>query len=490
MTLAAGGWGDLMVAPLVMCLVLTGIHGYLGIHVLSRKVIFVDLALAQIAALGTTVAYVLGYDAAHDPADASRIYWFSLCFTLIGAGVFAVTRMRKERVPQEAFIGIVYASASAVAILVLAKSPGEGEHIKQMLVGNILLVSWPAIAKTALIYGAIGLFHFIFRRRFFQISLDPEAAEREGVAVRWWDFLFYASFGIVITSSVAIAGVLLVFTYLVVPAACAVLLAEGVRARILIAWALGAAASAGGIQLSYGADLPTGPAVVATFAGLLAGLGLAVYVIRSPSPLRAIGRVLTVALVASALAGGLYGLRKREIPGHEHPHDFQFYMRLLAEPDENRRIEAIHHLMETGDPHAVDRFIELTRTTPSESPVLEHLMGALGKSRDLRAVEPLLEIARRPDLDPALGVEAGAAVLALRDPRGLGVLVSILADPEAPPFAREKARRRLQEATGLDLGSGPDGRPVADREAAAGWEAWWKENEAWVRWRENLKKFQ
>jgi zinc/manganese transport system permease protein len=197
-----------MLPPLAMCLVLTGIHGYLGIHVLSRKVIFVDLALAQIAALGSTYAFLLGYD---PRTDSGTVYLFSLGFTFIGAAVFSLTRMRHDKVPQEAFIGIVYATASATSLLLLAKASGEAEHIKEMLVGNILLVTWPTIIKTAIIYAVIGAFHWIFRKPFFEISADPEAALARGRRVRLWDFFFYASFGLVITSSVAVAGVLLVF---------------------------------------------------------------------------------------------------------------------------------------------------------------------------------------------------------------------------------------------------------------------------------------
>src|SRR6266540_1549470 len=308
----SGSWSDVaqMLAALVMCLVLTGIHGYLGIHILSRKVIFVDLALAQIAALGTTCAYVLGYDAAHQSGDATAVYWFSLVFTVLGAGVFALTRMRKETVPHEAFIGIVYATASAMAILLLSKATGEGEHIKQMLVGNILLVSWPTILKTGGIYAALGLFHYLFRGPFFKISLDPEASEREGLRVRWWDFLFYASFGVVVTSSVTIAGVLLVFTYLVVPATCAVLLVRSLRSRIVLAWGIGAFASSIGVALSYQADLPTGPAVVTAFAAVLVVVGLAQHVLRSPAPLRALARSTGVAVLLVLFLFGLKSLRK------------------------------------------------------------------------------------------------------------------------------------------------------------------------------------
>ncbi|HKS17477.1 MAG TPA: metal ABC transporter permease, partial [Planctomycetota bacterium] len=258
--------------PFALCVVLVGIHGYLGIHVLARKVIFVDLAMAQIAALGATVAFALGYDPAH--GDGAEVFAFSVAFALAGAAVFAFTRMRHEKVPQEAFIGIVYASATAIAILVLAKLPHGGEHLEAMFKGNILYVEWPAVRNTALIYGAVGLFHWIFRRKFFLISFEPERAMAEGVRVRWWDFLFYASFGVVITSSVAVAGVLLVFTYLVVPACVAMLFADGARSRLVLAWIVGVAVTAVGMVASDYGSLPTGPAVVGAFAAVLALAGI------------------------------------------------------------------------------------------------------------------------------------------------------------------------------------------------------------------------
>jgi zinc/manganese transport system permease protein len=489
----AGTWADVaaMLAPFVMCLVLTGIHGYLGIHVLGRKVIFVDLALAQIAALGTTFAYVLGYDAAHDPADAPAVYWFSLGFAVVGAAVFAITRMRRERVPQEAFIGIVYASASAIAILILAKAPGEGEHIKQMLVGNILLVSWTAILKTAGIYAAIGLFHYLFRKHFFMISLDPERAEREGLAIRWWDFLFYASFGVVITSSVAIAGVLLVFTYLVVPAACAVLLAEGVRARILLAWAMGSVASFAGITLSYKADLPTGPAVVGTFAAALVLLGITLYILRAPSRGRAGIRVAAGAALAVALLGGLFALRKHEAGGvHEHRGGIEVALKELDDPDESHQIEAIHHLEDARDPHALEKFIHMARVAPPESPVLEHLIEALARSANPLAVDALLDVAGKKDLDPDLLIKTGTAILDLHDPRGIPVLIAVLAAPDAPEFHRAEALRVLQRFTGRDAGLAGAKDEAARRAALERWRAWWEGGKEKIRWRENLKKFQ
>src|SRR5256714_6873911 len=207
-----------LLAPFVASLILTGIHAYLGVHVVERGVVFVDLSLAQIAALGTTVAVLYGID-----PHGSGAYWISLAFTFMGALIFSTVRAQRARIPQEAIIGITYAVASAAAILAMSKSAEQTEHLKEMLVGNILTVSWFEVRKTAALYGAIGLFHYIFRRRFLTISMDPEKAEAQGISTRLWDFLFYASFGFVVTSSVAIAGVLLVFCYLIVPSVGAML---------------------------------------------------------------------------------------------------------------------------------------------------------------------------------------------------------------------------------------------------------------------------
>src|SRR5215475_64406 len=210
-----------LIWPFVASLILTGIHAYLGVHVVERGVIFVDLALAQIAALGATIAILIGMD-----PHGNGAYWLSLAFTFVGAGIFAFARTRRGHIPQEAFIGIAYAVASATAILAMSKATGETEHLKDMLVGNILAVSKHDVEKTALLYGAIGLFHYIFRRRFLMISMHHDEAERSGINVKLWDFLFYASFGFVVTSSVAIAGVLLVFCYLIVPSVGAMLFAD------------------------------------------------------------------------------------------------------------------------------------------------------------------------------------------------------------------------------------------------------------------------
>src|SRR5689334_17695482 len=253
-----------LLAPFVASLILTGIHAYLGVHVVERGVIFVDLALAQIAALGATVAIVAGMD----PHGRSS-YWISLAFTVLGAAIFAFARTRRGHIPQEAFIGIAYAVASATAILLMSKATGETEHLKDMLVGNILAVSWPEVRKTALLYGAIGIFHFLFRKKFLTISMNHAKAEQSGIHVRLWDFLFYASFGFVVTSSVAIAGVLLVFCYLIVPSVGAMLFADRIGTRLAIGWTMGTLVSALGCYLSVQLDTPTGATIVVTFGGVL-----------------------------------------------------------------------------------------------------------------------------------------------------------------------------------------------------------------------------
>ena len=262
-----------LATPFVASLILTGIHAYLGVHVVERGVIFVDLSLAQIAALGATIALLLPISDG-DP-HAPVVYWISLAFTFIGALVFATIRSRRARIPQEAIIGICYAVASAGAILAMSKATSESEHLKDMLVGNILAVSWPEVGKTAALYGVIGLFHYIFRKKFLLISLDPHRAEKEGVSIRLWDFLFYASFGFVVTSSVAIAGVLLVFCYLIVPSVAAMLYADDIGKRLAVGWTMGTIVSALGVYFSLMLDLPTGATIVCTFGLVLVLMALA-----------------------------------------------------------------------------------------------------------------------------------------------------------------------------------------------------------------------
>jgi zinc/manganese transport system permease protein len=261
------GMLEFLAAPFVASLILTGIHAYLGVHVVERGVIFVDLSLAQIAALGATITILLPFSNG-DP-HAPVTYWVSLAFTFIGALLFSTIRSRSARIPQEAIIGICYAVASAATILAMSKATSESEHLKDMLVGNILAVSWPEVRETAALYGAVGLFHYVFRQKFLAISMNPAGAAAEGLSIKLWDFLFYASFGFVVTSSVAIAGVLLVFCYLIVPSVAAMLYSQTIGSRLAIGWTMGTIVSALGVYLSLKLDLPTGATIVCTFGLVL-----------------------------------------------------------------------------------------------------------------------------------------------------------------------------------------------------------------------------
>jgi len=268
-----------LLPPLAASLILAGIHAYLGLHVVERGVIFVDLSLAQIAAFGSAVA-ILVPAIGGDP-HSTGVYWMSLGFTLVGAVVFSTVRGQRARIPQEAIIGICYAVASAATVVAMSKATSETEHLKDMLVGNILAVSWDEVGKTALLYGAIGLFHYVFRKRFLALSFNHDAAPNGGT--RWWDFLFYASFGFVVTSSVSIAGVLLVFSYLIVPSVGAMLYADTIGRRLAVGWTMGTVVSALGVYLSLYLDLPTGATIVCTFGGVLAIMALVRPLLR-PAP--------------------------------------------------------------------------------------------------------------------------------------------------------------------------------------------------------------
>lgn len=256
---------QVMLKPLVACLVLPGILVYYGLHIVRRGIIFVDLALAQVATLGTCLCLLLG----HEASDMHAYYW-SLVFTLGGALIFTFTRPPQHaRVPLEALIGIVYVVAAAAGILLLSKSPHGKEELQKTLVGDLLTVSWPEIWKTAALFAAIGGVHWLFRRPLIALSFDPEHARASSLKVRAWDFLFYALFGLVVTSFVRVGGVLLVFSYLIVPAVCANYLTASLRGGLAIGWAVATLSSIGGLYASYRFDVPTGAAVVCALGVVL-----------------------------------------------------------------------------------------------------------------------------------------------------------------------------------------------------------------------------
>jgi zinc/manganese transport system permease protein len=257
----------LLWAPLLMCLVLTGIHAYLGIHVIAREVIFVDIAMAQIAAMGATAAFLAGFD-----LESTASWAAALACTLLGAVVLTFTRSRERHVSQEAVIGVIYAVSAAAAVLLADRAPHGAEHVRTMLVGNILAVRPDEVARVAALYGAVGLVHWLCRRPLLLISTDPDAAFRQGLRVRAWDLLFYGTFGLVVASSVRVGGVLLVFSYLIVPALAGIALGGSVGSRLVIGWAFGAVVSVLGITASAAFDLPTGATVVCAFGVTLGAL--------------------------------------------------------------------------------------------------------------------------------------------------------------------------------------------------------------------------
>ncbi|TAK59299.1 MAG: hypothetical protein EPO24_08035 [Bacteroidetes bacterium] len=324
-----------MIWPLVSCLVLTGIHVYLGVHVIARKVIFVDLALAQIAALGTVVGVLLGYEVGK---DANALYLYSLAFTIFGAFVFSITRMKAERVPHEAIIGIVYAVTFATTILMLSKSALGPQEIDHIIKGELLWVQPHTVVKTAIIYALVGLFHFIFRKKFMAISINPEEADSSGMNVRFWDFLFYMSFGFVITSSVAIAGVFLVFSYLVIPSVGAMLLSNKLSTRLIIGWVAGSIISFVGVKLSWNTGLPTSPLVVVLLACGLILAGLYDYFKHAEKILIAARNLAGAIGVFIIFFGGVYFFRAHQEEPLEHA------MHMLASPMGTDRLTALSYL--------------------------------------------------------------------------------------------------------------------------------------------------
>jgi zinc/manganese transport system permease protein len=472
-----------MALPFLACLVLTGIHVYLGIHVLSRKVIFVDLALAQVAALGSVWGVLLGWDLSGDPWVVKA---FSLSFTFIGAAVFSMTRMRHERVPHEALIGITYAVALAATILASAHLAHGAEEVSELLAGSILWVRGQTIVVTTLLYAAIGLVHWIFRRQFFQISLHPEEAAAQGMRMRFWDFLFYVTFGFVVTSSVSIAGVLLVFSFLVIPAVVAILFVDGVRPRLLLGWAVGTFVSALGCSVSYFRDLPSGPTIVVCFGACLLLAGIVRFVIHAPERSAALLRVAAGVVVFGLLLGGSLLLRKRE--HHDLVHLLEAgtpaeRMLALAEvearPSEWGRVrEAVRKNLKSGETEVRVRILDLIQSLRDKSflPDVHALLVDASDSvreRALRCLrglgahesgEPILAAAVREE-DEFLKVEMAEALLELGDPRGFGPLVDVITGGEAAQ-ARRDAWEHLKAHAEVDVPSGVDEL-----------RRWWQENQ-------------
>jgi len=482
-----------MTWPFLACLILTGIHVYLGIHVIARKVIFVDLALATIAALGAVWAALLGWDLHEDPW---AVKGFSLGFTFVGAAVFSLTRMRHERVPHEAVIGITYAVALAAIILGTARLPHGAEEVRDLQAGSILWVRGGTILFTAGLYAVIGAFHWAFRRRFLRISLDPDGAEAEGVRVRLWDFLFYVSFGFVVTSSVSIAGVLLVFSYLVIPSVVAVLFADGIGARLAIGWTVGTVVSATGVSLSYFQDLPSGPTIVVVFGVFLACAGILHHVLRAPVRTVALGRVALIVLGGAAVLGGSTLLRKREDLGLAHllevgnkSERIQVLARVMDEPERwpeiapqvpallsDGEVEVRLNLLDlVGALRLVDLLPQVhTLLHDRDDVVRERALRCIETLGERSSVEPLLRAAGVEE-DEYLRVELAEAAIELGDRRGIDHLLDVMAGGEAR-LARKDAWEHLTAHLDIPFGFHPDLPPAERAREMEELRRWWDEH--------------
>jgi zinc/manganese transport system permease protein len=481
--------------PLLACLILTGIHVYLGIHVISRKVIFVDLALAQVAALGSVWGVLLGWDLANDPWTVKA---FSLAFTFIGAAVFSLTRMRSERVPHEALIGITYAVALGATILASAHLAHGAEEVSELLAGSILWVRGETIVATTILYAAIGTFHYLFRRQFFLISLRPDEAAAQGLNVRLWDFLFYVSFGFVVTSSVSIAGVLLVFSYLVIPAVIAMLFVDGIRARLTLGWIVGTVVSAVGCTFSYFRDLPSGPTIVACFGCALVLAGLGHYLATSESRARAALRVAAGTALFAALLGGSFLLQKHE--RHDLAH-------VLRDGNKAERMLALAEV--EADPSQWSKIKPLVRSVlhGKETEVRVKLLELVCKRREvefLADVQALLSdaddvvqekavrcvrewggpdsanalfAAASRESDEYMKVEMAEALLELHDIRGAPLLIDVIATGEAVQ-ARRDAWEHLSAHVPIDIPVRTDLPPNENVQGIAALRRWWEEHRA------------
>ena len=466
---------EILLPPFVACLVLMGIHVYLGLHVVSRGVIFVDLALAQIAGLGATFAFLLGY-----APSGTAGYVYSLIFTVIAAAVFSVLRLSESRIPKEAIIGISFAVASASTILIADRAPQGAEFVEAMLTGALLWAPWSLIVNTAIVYALISLFHWRYRKRFLALSLEPERAETEGWSIRWWDFLFYMSFGLVITYSVPMAGILLVFSFLIIPTVIAMLFAHSISGRLVVGWMVGTLVSMVGLTLSYAYDFPSGPAVVCTFGGALVLAGIMRYLLAAEQKFAALAKVGAMSAVA---AGGLWlAVTTAAMPSGEY-HDAASEEVVSREPVDaaTRAAEALAEIEgSSGEPpaEAIERLLSVKEEVhrmmaTGELAVSEGAVQALARAPGGDEVDELIEeIAYHAD-DRWARLRASEALLARGNVLGVEALIEIL-EADAPAFLQFQASEALQRATRQEIAFDPQAEAAAKAEAVAAWRAWWQ----------------
>jgi zinc/manganese transport system permease protein len=481
--------------PSAAALILVATHTYLGLHVLARNVFFVDLALAQVAALGSTVALLYGFD-----TNDSVTYYVSLLFAVGGAWFFSVARLPDNRVPEEAIIGLTFAVASAAAILLSAENPHGAEHLRDMMAGSILVVSAREVGQAALMYGAIGVFHWVFRRPLLSVSVDREQARRRGLRVRWWDFLFYLSFAVVITSSVRIAGVLLVFILLIAPAVCGAMFARGIRGRLLIGWGAGVLATTLGLSLSARTDWPPAPAISCVFAIILGGAALVDRVRASERRGVAVARIAASGAVLTAAGFGLtsflaaqraeHGPERSGLPeaiapdAHSHgepEHGLGASRRdllaALGDEHENVRARAVAELGALRDPSDLPQLLAALED-PSDA-VKENAARALGTLGRAEAAAPLEAALRRPDQDEWVNLHEAEALVRCGGSAGLAALIEAARHADAK-LVRQEALTLALAFTGLP--SVAAGDEAARRSALDALEAWWTSHRASSRW--------
>jgi zinc/manganese transport system permease protein len=461
--------------PLLACLTVSGILVYLGMHVVERKVIFVDLALAQIAALGVMWAILMGYD--HE-SDTLAVTLYSLAFTAIGALVFSITRTRHERVPHEALIGIIYVTASAGGLVLADRFALGTEALKELIAGRVALVTPDIVAKLAATCAAVAIVFAVLHRRFIRISRDPGAAEAAGISIRAWDFLFYLLFGVLITQCVAVLGVLPVFAYLVIPAVAGAFLFTSVRGRLIFGWAFGGVISLLGLETARLSQLDPGPTIVCLFAGALVVLGVVLFV-RARMSVAAIARVAGFTVLFAVFLGGTLWFRK-EAPTDELATAMEFarspeptrlrqaiesfrrfpaarqrwvpqVIEMLAQPDPVTRAAAVTLLGESRAAEAVVPLgMRLRDGVEPADDVRERVVQALRAIGDPRAVPPLVEAAAH-ESEPDLAVAMAEAAFELAGPahagelrRAADVLVRVMSDGGAPNAARRDASEALR----------------------------------------------
>lgn len=440
-----------MLWPLLACFILVGIHAYLGIHVIARKVIFVDLALAQIAGLGAVYGVFIGLSFESDPWAIKGI---SVGFTLLGASLFAVTRTNNESIPHEAIIGIIYASALSLMVLLTSNLPHGAEEVQQMLAGSILWVTPAEVLQTAILYGLIGLVHVIFRRQFFALSNDIALKSPLTLSTKLWDFLFYATFGVVVTSSVGMGGVLLVFGYLVIPSVIGVMLAESLRSRLIIGWASGVLMSILGIIISYYGDLPSGPCIVVLLALLLIVMGVGLRL--CDNKLRAamltqlimLGGLMLAIIYAPALVRPYLEsdheqqhARRHRLEHHEDAATRQNRVKnMLLSPNKNEVLEGLNIIKTSeGDFLKPELLLLLSH---SDAQVRESTAQIIAQKDWRDSVGPLKD-AFSNEPDEFIRIEIAESILSLRDPAGFFLLATIWQDSKSE-LAQEDALMHVQ----------------------------------------------